>query len=64
MRIPTPIPAAIIVKVFVAPKRSCTMTGLITVSAKNPITTLGIPASVSRIGFSFRRAPGFAYSER
>ena len=34
------------------------------VSAKNPITTLGTLASVSRIGFSQRRARGEAYSAR
>ena len=37
---------------------------MITWSAKYPSTTLGIPASVSRIGFSRRRVLGLAYSDR
>ena len=40
------------------PNSFCTRFGLMIVSAKNPITTLGTLASVSRIGFSQRRARG------
>ena len=38
--------------------------GLMTVSAKKPRTTLGMPARISRIGFSRRRIRGEAYSDR
>ena len=34
------------------------MSGLITGRAKKPSTTLGMPASISRIGFSIRRSRG------
>ena len=50
-----------------APKRSlhrpCSA-GVITVSAKNPKTTVGTPASSSSTGFSVARTPGRAYSLR
>ena len=40
-----------------APEKSvCTRSGLITLSAKKPMTTLGMPARVSRIGFRIRRS--------
>ena len=38
--------------------------GVITVSAKNPSTTLGMPARISRIGLTVRRTFGVAYSDR
>jgi hypothetical protein len=65
IRMPTAIPAAAMVKSGVWPEQSgSTIVGLMTVSAKKPRTTLGIPASVSRIGFSVRRARLEAYSPR
>ncbi len=48
-----------------ASENSCWMkSGVITVSAKNPSTTLGIPASTSRIGLTVLRTFGVAYSAR
>ena len=38
--------------------------GLITVSAKKPYTTVGIPARISRNGLMMRRVRGRAYSLR
>ena len=63
-RIPTPIPAAARLKVFASPKRGLISDGVITVSAKNPSTTLGMPASTSRMGLTILRTRGEAYSER
>ena len=45
-------------------KRFFTKSGLITARAKNPITTLGTPASVSMIGLRMRRSRPSEYSAR
>ena len=34
------------------------------IAAKNPYTTVGTPANISRIGFKVDLTFGFAYSER
>ncbi len=62
-RMPTAIPAVVRLK-SPASKKRCTIEGEITEMAKNPRTTLGIPASTSRVGFSTLRTPGRAYSDR
>ena len=63
-RNPTAIPAASRLNERAPENSFCTRSGLMTLSAKNPITTLGTLASVSRIGFSDRRGRGAAYSAR
>ena len=63
VRIPTPIPAAARLKMPLV-EQLLDQFGLITVRAKNPSTTLGIPASNSTMGFSRRRIGREAYSER
>ena len=64
VRIPTPRPAARRLNCGESVKTFCTKSGEITVRAKKPSTMLGIPARISRIGFSKRRTRGLAYSER
>ena len=62
MRMPTATPAAAMLKIG-APNGWIRF-GLMTVSAKNPSTTLGMEARISRIGLSQRRTRRLAYSER
>ena len=62
--IATPRPAAIRVCWGVASQIRWMTSGATTVRAKNPITTLGTPASTSTRGFSTRRTRGEAYSLR
>ena len=64
VRIPTARPAARKLKVPADVKIFRTRSGLITCSAKYPRTTLGMLASVSRIGLRVRRVRGVAYSDR
>ena len=45
-------------------KMAWTTFGLMKVRAKKPSTTLGMPARISRIGFTVRRTRGLAYSDR
>ena len=40
------------------------MFGVMNCRAKKPRTTDGIPARISNVGFSTRRTPDLAYSER
>ncbi len=47
-----------------APKKRCTTCGEMTLMAKKPSTTDGMPARISSVGFSTLRTPGRAYSER
>ena len=61
---PTPIPAASSDPAAGPPKRVLTTLGAIHSRAKKPSTTLGMPARISKIGFSVRRTPGRAYSDR
>ena len=44
--------------------KRCTIEGAITDKAKKPRTTLGMPASTSRVGLRTLRTLGFAYSDR
>ena len=44
--------------------KRCTIDGAITDRAKKPSTTLGMPASTSRVGLRTLRTLGRAYSER
>jgi hypothetical protein len=64
VRIPTPSAAAMKLNPWAVGKIVCTTFGLIHVRAKNPSTTLGMPARISRIGLMIRRVRGLAYSER
>ncbi len=63
VRIPTPIPAAAMLKTPAELNR-CTICGLIHTRAKNPSTTLGIPARISRADLRSRRSRGLANSDR
>ena len=51
-------------KVCVAPKNRCTISGEMKLMAKNPSTTDGMPARISSVGFSTLRTVGLAYSDR
>ncbi len=64
VRMPTPMPAASRLNGAALLKNRTTKSGLITVSAKKPSTTLGMPASTSTIGLRKRRVRGRAYSAR
>ena len=61
---PTAMPAAARLYPEASVKIDWMIAGLMTVSAKNPSTTLGMPARISRIGLIVRRTLGVAYSER
>ena len=61
---PTPTPAAIIVCCGVPSQIFWMSSGAMKVSAKKPMTTLGMPASTSMAGFNTLRTLGFAYSLR
>ena len=64
VRIPTPMPAASRLNVVALEKSFFTRSGLITNNAKNAITMLGTPASVSMMGFRIRRRRRSEYSAR
>ena len=64
VRMPTPMPAAMRLNWLAPEKRFWTNSGEITLMAKNPRTTLGMPASTSMPGLSTRRTLGGAYSDR
>ena len=64
VRIPTPRPAASRLNCGESVKTFWTKSGEMMVRAKKPSTMLGMPARISRIGFSSRRTRGLAYSER
>ena len=65
MRTPTARPAESMLKGIVGPGQIGSMiVGLRTVSAKKPSTTLGMAASISRMGLSQPRSRGLAYSAR
>ena len=61
---PTASAAAARLKALAPGTTVWTMSGLMKVSAKNPSTTLGMPARISRIGFTIPRTRVEAYSAR
>ena len=61
---PTPSPAAARLNEFASSNRGLISVGVSSVRAKNPRTTLGMPARTSRTGLTVLRNFGVAYSER
>ena len=64
VRIPTAIAADARLNPLAPGTTVWTICGLMKVSAKNPSTTLGMPARISRIGFTIPRTRLEAYSAR
>ena len=64
VRTPTAIAAAARLNPLALGTSVWTIVGLMKVRAKNPRTTLGMPARISRIGLTVPRVRGLAYSER
>ena len=64
VRMPTPMPAARRLKPLAVGKKTWMTLGVITVSAKKPRTTLGMPARISRMGLTMPRVRGPEYSAR
>ncbi len=58
------MPAAIIENCDGVSNSGWTMLGPMKLRAKTPMTTLGTPARISRMGFRTRRTRGLAYSDR
>ena len=61
--LPTAIPADTALKLWIPWNTDCSA-GVMTVTAKNPYTTVGIPASTSSTGLSTVRTRAGAYSLR
>ncbi len=64
VRMPTPMPAAARLNCVAWLTKRWTSSGEMNVRAKNPRTTLGMPARTSRMGLRMRRTRGRAYSDR